>query len=680
MRHDAQLHLRVVGGHETVPVPRDKQPAQHPALVFADGNVLQIRLGRRQPARRGQHLIELCVHDAVGARHLAQPVYIRRVELGDVPEPYDFGDYGMFAHYVREHFRRRGFYAAGGSAHAFGVRQTEVVEQHAGQLLGRVYVELFAAQRVYLFGAFLFVGVELLFQLGEKAEVDEKAFFLHSVQHVDERKLEIAVQPGHMLLFEQRRGFPRAGHKRGGGVILGHAQRFGITFRRRSARPAGKIFHERDVLVAAQRDAESGEIPYVLFGVVYVFFHARILERGSERGEYLAFGRVGVEQVLVHGQRILQPAVGGKRYHLAQRHGEFLAAVRRHREFSGRRERDDFCRVALRRRLFSFAEQFVSAQKGFEIHFGEKLAYLGRERERVRHVAQRHVQRAVGFYGGELIRHFARFPARFDTLGQLAAYIAEMFVYSPRAAVFAEQVERALFAHARHAGDVVRRVAGKRLEVENLRRREPHALFERRRVHDLHFADAALGEQHRRGVVYELETVAVAGEDKRFDAVGLGERTDDVVRFYPLPLDVLYTHYVQHMLDHGHLHGQLVGHAAAGGLIAVVHLVPEGRRVHVESHRHVLRAVFGYHAHEHVRKAVYRAARLAFFRRQHGQRVVRAVDEAVAVYEYKFVVEFHSCIINRKKENVNTKETRPVRIRVAPGQAPITDGRINSDE
>ena len=67
VRHDPKLDLRVVGGEQLEARRRDERLADAAAFGGADRNVLQVRVGRRQPARRGDGLVVRRV-DALGAR------------------------------------------------------------------------------------------------------------------------------------------------------------------------------------------------------------------------------------------------------------------------------------------------------------------------------------------------------------------------------------------------------------------------------------------------------------------------------------------------------------------------------------------------------------------------------------------------------------------------------------
>ena len=75
VRHDAHLDLAVVGGHQRfVPGPEDEGVADAATGVGTNRDVLQVRLGRGQPAGRGDGLIERGVDAAVVGNRFQQTV------------------------------------------------------------------------------------------------------------------------------------------------------------------------------------------------------------------------------------------------------------------------------------------------------------------------------------------------------------------------------------------------------------------------------------------------------------------------------------------------------------------------------------------------------------------------------------------------------------------------------
>src|SRR5690606_34456529 len=56
--HDPQFDLRVVAGHQHVALVGDEGAADAAAVFGADGDVLKVRVRRRQPAGGGARLVE----------------------------------------------------------------------------------------------------------------------------------------------------------------------------------------------------------------------------------------------------------------------------------------------------------------------------------------------------------------------------------------------------------------------------------------------------------------------------------------------------------------------------------------------------------------------------------------------------------------------------------------------
>src|SRR5699024_3256685 len=80
-----------------------------------------------------------------------------------------------------------------------------------------------------------------------------------------------------------------------------------------------------------------------------------------------------------------------------------------------------------------------------------------------------------------------------------------------------------------------------------------------------------------------------------------------------------------------HLHGELVWHALACGLVAVVALVAEGRRAHIEGDAQPVRLLVRDEAAEYGHEAVYPVGRSAVGRVEHAHAVIRSVHYTVAV-------------------------------------------------
>ena len=58
MRQQAQLDLRIIGGQQHVSRLRNERGANSASEFGANRNILQVRIRRRKPARRGSRLPE----------------------------------------------------------------------------------------------------------------------------------------------------------------------------------------------------------------------------------------------------------------------------------------------------------------------------------------------------------------------------------------------------------------------------------------------------------------------------------------------------------------------------------------------------------------------------------------------------------------------------------------------
>ena len=201
------------------------------------------------------------------------------------------------------------------------------------------------------------------------------------------------------------------------------------------------------------------------------------------------------------------------------------------------------------------------------------------------------------FPGGELLAH-----ALLDI--QSAQIGVDVF----HGAVFANKLQRGLLANAGHARDVVGAVAHEGLEVHHLRRIKAVFLAEnlRRIVDGLRASHAGLDVADGGGIGDELETVLVPGDDhavpaffRAFDRDG----TQDIVRLVARHLIAADAHGVERLLQNRHLGRELLWHALALGLVAVVGLVAEGGLTPVEAHAHGVGLLLVEHALEDVQKA-----------------------------------------------------------------------------
>src|SRR5688572_20906484 len=109
MRENAELDLRVVRAHDAMTLGRDERRAHETPDLLANGDVLEVRIGRAEPPRRGDCLLEPRV-DAPGLRvHRARKrLEVRPLQLVELAELEDDARKGMFVGELLENGGVRG--------------------------------------------------------------------------------------------------------------------------------------------------------------------------------------------------------------------------------------------------------------------------------------------------------------------------------------------------------------------------------------------------------------------------------------------------------------------------------------------------------------------------------------------------------------------------------------------
>ena len=205
--HDPHLDLAVVRRHQRL-VARadDERLPDPPALGGADRDVLQVRVGRGEPAGGGDRLLERRVDAAGVVDHRQQPV-------DDRAQPGDVAVAEQVLHervpgLLEQPGQRVG---VGGVAGLVLLRlgQAQLVEEHRLQLLGRAEVHLAADDGVALGGRGGDGVGELPLQLLQVVDVGGDAAVLHRGEHPGQRQLDAAEQGVAAALAEH--GLERVG-------------------------------------------------------------------------------------------------------------------------------------------------------------------------------------------------------------------------------------------------------------------------------------------------------------------------------------------------------------------------------------------------------------------------------------------------------------------------------------
>ena len=226
-------------------------------------------------------------------------------------------------------------------------------------------------------------------------------------------------------------------------------------------------------------------------------------------------------------------------------------------------------------------------------------------------------------------------------LAQLALLLRVRRVQHPlQRAILGDQLQRRLFAHARHAGNVVRRVAHQALHVDHLLRFEAVDLLNIFRRDPDGVRDALFRVENGRFFARELEGVPVAGDEHGLPALALalgGDGAQNVVRLVAGQLQNGQPHSDDQLADNGILGAQLVGHGLAGAFVVGVSLGAQRRRVHIEGHGQLFGLLLLDGLEQHHHKAMHRVGGCAV-RRAHRRlkRMERAIHQAVAIQQNDF--------------------------------------------
>ena len=160
-------------------------------------------------------------------------------------------------------------------------------------------------------------------------------------------------------------------------------------------------------------------------------------------------------------------------------------------------------------------------------------------------------------------------------------------------AVLNDQIRGGLLADARNAGDIVGRIAHQGLQLNDLERRYLIFINDILGIVILRLSHAAFGLRQTDTDVLggQLQKIPIAGQYRHLHAPGLASfrhGSQEIVRLQTGLFHGRNAHGVQHVFQHRHLLMKLRRHGFSGALIGVVHLMPEGRRLHIEGHRQII--------------------------------------------------------------------------------------------
>ena len=241
---------------------------------------------------------------------------------------------------------------------------------------------------------------------------------------------------------------------------------------------------------------------------------------------------------------------------------------------------------------------------------------------------------------GANCRHLTAQQCVVDVCAQVLAHLALDLVGMRddlvQATVLRNERARLFGADARHAGDVIGRIALQTVKIGHERRRNAviqviHALGR----HDRHVGQALAGRDHVDVLGHELIHIAITGHQQHVTAGLLAQArhsAQNVIAFPALGLQNRHVERGEQLLNHGKLRMQIGVHGRALSLVLRQHLHAHARLALVKRHNNAVGIKGVNHLEEHIQKAKNRVGGTTV-RRVHGRRhgVEGAMHERVAV-------------------------------------------------
>ena len=677
--HDPHLDLAVVGRDQRlVALPDDERLTDPASCLRPYRDVLQVRVGRAQPAGRGDRLYVRGVDTAV-VRHgllesldgLTQPDRVAVLEqVGEERVP-------RLRVQPLERVRVRRVAAL----ELAGLRHVQLVEEHRLELLGRTEVDLLADDVVRGRGGGRDAVVEPAPQLVEQVGVDGDPRALHRRERAEQWQLDVAYEQRPPLCLQ-------LDPERLGEVDHGAGPEHGrLRDLHRVGRLVAEVEHELVVGITGRTSADlgaqltlqvtQGEVAQVvraLVGSQQVGRHLGVAHQSVEvpatcpdgqqrplgvvdRLRVSGIGQPSCQRRVVVGAELRDVEVGSSAVGTRER--------QRHQVAGAAPPATD--RLDPREHAGAMSAQPCSYGTGLE-HVADDLEpTLGRgllsgqdlEQPVAQHPELQPVEQAVHCVAVPVLPLEVGAPERqvevaqqgvdptvrrdvvevlAERLPRFARHVGRLPHEVLEPVVHVEPLRGRLRPDPGHARQVVARLTDQRREVGVALRGDEVLLLHGRRRHTGEVGDALAGVEHRHVVVDELERVAVAGDDEHVEPVLdrlRRERRNDVVGLVAVELHVDHVQRVQDLLDERHLPRELGRGRRPVALVRRVQLRAERHPGHVERHGQVGRRLVAQHVDEHRREPVHGIGVLARRRREvlHGQGEERSVRDRVAVDE-----------------------------------------------
>ena len=694
VRHDAHFDLRVVGGDQAlVALAGDERRSNLAAELGAHRDVLQVRLGRRQTAGRGDGLVERRVNSPVLADGLDQPLdgRLHLLRLAERHQPLQERVIVGLGQVLQ-------LLGGGGVARLrlLGLRHAQLVEKHLLQLFRRPQIQLRPvddpARRVLGRGLRL---RRLVAQGLELGDVHRDPGTLHPRQNRRERHLDVRVDVVKPIGVEFRGQRTREIEHRDGAVGVAGAglveqRQLALRLRQRAVEVPLQDVVQRVTALAGPQEVrgqervvdDAGQLqlmaPQGMHGRLRIVDHLRVVagepfgqrcgvarhqpgrvdDDGGDGGRCGGFVGVGC---IVGGRLLLMLRRGDGQLPAGVVDGRGAAA-------GGEPPRQRTIVEALHDHLGAGVALGSGDARAFDGQGAEHpVAEAVAELEAVEEVGDalsvgRPQFQLTGTVGqGKILDHLGEVAVHLhggDSLAQVVADLASDLVDAVdelgQAAVLQDPLLRRLLAHARDTGQIVRRVAAQRGEIRVLRRRQSVLLLHRFRREAMERRHAAHGVEDGRRVVDELQGVAVTGDDERLEALRQrlgGQRGDDVVGLVVLLLQRDDAHFLEHLLQQRHLAAELLGGLLALGLVVGELVRAEGLAADVERDGDVGGLLFRQEVRQHGQEPVHRVGELPAGGGEvvGGQREEGPEGHGVAVDEHEGSFHADQCRKTRRR-------------------------------
>ena len=173
--------------------------------------------------------------------------------------------------------------------------------------------------------------------------------------------------------------------------------------------------------------------------------------------------------------------------------------------------------------------------------------------------------------------------------------IIEPLIYRVEASEIGYELKSGLFAYSRNPGYIVGRISHQSLDVNKLLGLDSVGFLKERPVKArglLRFY-----QKHAGFIVYKLKRITVTRKNIRLN-IPLNshsrKRTENIICLVALKRYNLASHTLHTKLCIRKLNGKLIRHSLSGGLIALVHFMPEGRSLQIKRYRAIIGLQRGY--------------------------------------------------------------------------------------